>query len=110
MQNLAALVPPMAALCGLGLVLGWRIWRANPESRVVPAVFGVTVLGGVAESLSLVPRSAGVWPWVLVTTIVLTVLATACLAVCLLLALWGASRADEEASRIKPATAIIRFI
>jgi 4-amino-4-deoxy-L-arabinose transferase-like glycosyltransferase len=81
---LAALVPPMAALCGLGLVLGWRIWRANPESRLVPAVFGVTVLGGVAESLSLVPRSAGVWPWVLVTTIVLTVLATACMAFCLL--------------------------
>jgi len=81
---LAALAPPMAALCGLGLVLGWRIWRANPESRVVPAVFGVTVLGGVAEALSLIPRNAGVWPWVLATTIVLTVLATASLAVCLL--------------------------
>jgi 4-amino-4-deoxy-L-arabinose transferase-like glycosyltransferase len=81
---LAALAPPMAALCGLGLVLGWRIWRANPESRVVPAVFGATVLGGVAEALSLVPRSAGVWPWVLATTIVLTALATGCVAICLL--------------------------
>ena len=80
---LAALAPPMAALCGLGLVLGWRIWRANPESRVVPAVFGATVLGGVAEALSLIPRSAGVRPWVLATTIVLTALATACVAICL---------------------------
>ena len=77
---LAALAPPMAALCALGLALGWRIWRRNPESRVVPAVFGAAVLGGVAEALSLAPRSAGVWPWVLATTIVLTALATACLA------------------------------
>ena len=66
---LAALAPPMAALCGLGLALGWRVWRRNPKSRVVPAVFGATVLGGVAEALSLVPRSAGVWPWVVATTI-----------------------------------------
>jgi hypothetical protein len=51
---------------------------------VVPAVFGATVLGGVAEALSLVPRSAGVWPWVLATTIVLTALATGCVAICLL--------------------------
>jgi 4-amino-4-deoxy-L-arabinose transferase-like glycosyltransferase len=77
---LAALAPPMAALCGLGLVLGWRTWRAKPESRVVPAVFGAMVLGGVAEALSLVPHNAGVWPWVLATTIVLTGLATFCLA------------------------------
>jgi 4-amino-4-deoxy-L-arabinose transferase-like glycosyltransferase len=80
---LAALAPPMAALCGLGLVLGWRIWRANPSGRVVPALFGATVLGGVAEALSLVPHSAGVWPWVLATTIALTGLAAACLTVCL---------------------------
>ena len=80
---LAALAPPMAALCGLGLVLGWRIWRANPSGRVVPALFGATVIGGVAEALSLVPRSAGVSPWVLATTVALTGLAAACLALCL---------------------------
>lgn len=80
---LAALVPPMAALCGLGLALGWRIWRANPESRVVPVVFGATLLGGVAEALYLVPRSAGVWPWVLATTVVLTGFAAACLVISL---------------------------
>jgi 4-amino-4-deoxy-L-arabinose transferase-like glycosyltransferase len=80
---LAALAPPMAALCGLGLTLGWRIWRKNPNGRVVPAVFVAAVLGGVAEALYLVPRSAGVWAWVLATTIVLTTLAAACLAVSL---------------------------
>jgi 4-amino-4-deoxy-L-arabinose transferase-like glycosyltransferase len=80
---LAALAPPMAALCALGLALGWRIWRDNPESRVVPVVFGAAVLGGVAEALSLVPRSAGMWPLVLATTILLTGCAAACLAVCL---------------------------
>ncbi|HEX4161193.1 MAG TPA: glycosyltransferase family 39 protein [Acidimicrobiales bacterium] len=77
---LAALAPPMAALCGLGLVFGWQFWRANPNGRVVPAVFGAAVLGGVAEALSLVPRTAGVWPWVLATTVALTALALACLA------------------------------
>ena len=77
---LAALAPPMAALCGLGLTLGWRIWRADPDNRVVPAVFGAAVLGGAAEALSLVPRSAGVWAWVWATTIVLTGLAATCLA------------------------------
>ena len=78
---LAALAPPMAALCGLGLVLGWRAWRARPESPVVPLVFGAAVLGGVAEALSLVPHGAGMWPAVVTTTIVLTGLAVACLAV-----------------------------
>jgi hypothetical protein len=33
--------------------------------------------------LSLVPRTAGVWPWVLATTIVLTALALAFVAICL---------------------------
>jgi 4-amino-4-deoxy-L-arabinose transferase-like glycosyltransferase len=80
---LAALAPPMAALCGLGLVLAWRTWRTHPNSPVVPAIVGATVLGGVAEALSLVPRSAGVWPWVMATTLVLTVLAATCLAISL---------------------------
>ena len=76
---LAALAPPMAALCALGLVLGWHSWRENPKSWVVPAVFGAAFVGGVAEALSLVPRSAGVWPWVLATTLVLSGLAVVCL-------------------------------
>ena len=66
---LAALAPPMAALCGLGLALAWRM-RAT--SRVVPAVVLAVILGGAAEALSLTPRAAGVWPWVVATTVVVT--------------------------------------
>jgi 4-amino-4-deoxy-L-arabinose transferase-like glycosyltransferase len=82
---LAALAPAMAALCGLGLVLAWRTWRARTETqldrRVVPVVLAATVLGGVAEALTLVPRSAGIWPWVLATTLALTAAACGCYAV-----------------------------
>lgn len=81
---LAALVPPMAALCGLGFALSWRIWRTHQDSRVVPAVLAATVLGGVAEALSLIPRDAGVWPSVFATTLVLTALACGCFALHLL--------------------------
>jgi 4-amino-4-deoxy-L-arabinose transferase-like glycosyltransferase len=74
---LAALAPPMAALVGLGLVLAWRM---RHESRAVPAVLGATVLAAVAESLYLTPRSAGVWAWVLVTTLAVVFGAGVCIA------------------------------
>lgn len=77
---LAALVPPMAALCGLGFVFSWQVWRTHQSTLVVPAVLAVTVLGGVAEALSLVPRDAGVWSSVFATTLVLTALACGCFA------------------------------
>jgi 4-amino-4-deoxy-L-arabinose transferase-like glycosyltransferase len=80
---LAALTPPIAALCGLGLVLAWRTWRQHPDSRLVPGLVLATVLVGVAEALSLVPGNAGVRPWVLATTLVLTGLAATCFAVSL---------------------------
>jgi 4-amino-4-deoxy-L-arabinose transferase-like glycosyltransferase len=74
---LAALAPPMAALCGLGLALAWRM---RTESRLVPAVVLTAVLAGSAEALSLIPRSAGVWPWVVGTTVVVTGAAVGCTA------------------------------
>ncbi len=74
---LAALAPPMAALCGLGLTLAWRM---RTESRLVPVVVAAAVLGGVAEALSLVPRSAGIWAGVVATTVVLAGGACICLA------------------------------
>lgn len=89
---LAALAPPMAALFGLGVTLSWRIWRTHRDSRVVPAVLAATVLGGVAEALSLVPRNAGVWPWVVATTVALAALACACFAVAVALGLGLARR------------------
>jgi 4-amino-4-deoxy-L-arabinose transferase-like glycosyltransferase len=75
---LAALAPPMAALCGLGLTLAWRM---RTESRLVPATVLVAVVAGAAQALSLIPRGADVWPWVVGTTLVVTgaaVVATAC--------------------------------
>lgn len=57
---LAALAPPIAALCGLGLALAWR---HREDSRVVPVVLMVTVVAGVLYAVFLVPDSAGVKPW-----------------------------------------------
>jgi 4-amino-4-deoxy-L-arabinose transferase-like glycosyltransferase len=74
---LAALVPPMAALCGLGLALAWRL---RAESRLVPVVVLGAVLVGAAEALSLTPRGTGAWPWVVPTTVIITVAALACCA------------------------------
>jgi 4-amino-4-deoxy-L-arabinose transferase-like glycosyltransferase len=76
---LAALAPPMAALCALGLAVARRTWHKNPDGLVVPTVLLATVLGGVAEALSLVPNTAGVRPLVWTSTLVLTALAAACL-------------------------------
>jgi len=63
---LAALAPPIAALCGLGLAVAWE----HRDRRATPAVLGATVALGSAYALSLVPSSAGVHPYVLATTLV----------------------------------------
>jgi 4-amino-4-deoxy-L-arabinose transferase-like glycosyltransferase len=57
---LAALAPPMAALCGLGLALAWQ---RREDSRVVPVVLMATVAAGVFYAVYLVPDSAGTKPW-----------------------------------------------
>jgi 4-amino-4-deoxy-L-arabinose transferase-like glycosyltransferase len=67
---LAALAPPMAALCGTGLVLAWRM---RNESRVVPVVVLATVLAGAAQALDLTPRSAGIWGWAVASILALTI-------------------------------------
>ncbi len=62
---LAALAPPIAALCGLGFALAW----SRRERRSTQVVVGATVAAGAAYALSLVPAGAGVRPWVVVTTL-----------------------------------------
>ncbi len=74
---LAALAPPMAALCGLGLALAWRMRK---QSRAVPVVVMATVLVGVAYAVSLVPDDAGVRPWVIASSALVTAAAVVCLA------------------------------
>ncbi len=77
---LAALAPPMAALCGLGLALAWRQRERSP---VVPAVVMGTVVLGVAYNLYLVPEGAGVHFWVVSTSVLVAAGALACLALAL---------------------------
>jgi 4-amino-4-deoxy-L-arabinose transferase-like glycosyltransferase len=68
---LAALAPPIAALCGMGFALAWRL-RAQREVR---AVLLGTVAAGTAYALYLLPVGAGVRPWVIATTLLGAVVA-----------------------------------
>jgi len=70
---LAALAPPIAALCGLGLALAWRL-RAR---RATQAVLLGTVAAGTAYVLYLLPATAGVRAWVMATTLLLALAAVA---------------------------------
>ncbi len=65
----AALAPPMAALCGMGFSLAWRM-RHRSVTRVV---MGVVVAASVAYSLWLLPSSFGVRTAVLVSVLVAAV-------------------------------------
>jgi 4-amino-4-deoxy-L-arabinose transferase-like glycosyltransferase len=76
----AAFVPPIAALCGMGLALAWRL-RQRPAAR---AVVGGTVVGASAYALYLLPSDAGVRPWIVITTVLLTLAAAAVTVVSLL--------------------------
>ena len=73
---LAALAPPIAALCGLGLVVAWRL-RTRRATRGV--LLG-TVAAGTAYVLYLLPAAAGVRPWVVTTTLLLALAAVAVVA------------------------------
>jgi 4-amino-4-deoxy-L-arabinose transferase-like glycosyltransferase len=77
---MAAFAPALAALCGLGLALAWRM---RDESRAVPAVVMGTVAVGAAYAVALVPADAGVRPWVVATSVLATGGALVCLALSL---------------------------
>jgi 4-amino-4-deoxy-L-arabinose transferase-like glycosyltransferase len=70
---LAALAPPIAALCGLGLTVAWRL-RARRATR---ALLLGTVVSGTAYVLYLLPATAGVRPWVVASTLLLALAAAA---------------------------------
>ncbi len=69
----AAFAPPIAALCGMGLALAWRL-RQRPATR---AVLGGTVLAASAYGFYLVPSDVGVRPWIVASTLLLTLAAAA---------------------------------
>lgn len=73
---LAALIPPLAALCGLG---GATAWRQRHSARTRLAVL-VTVLASTAYAITLVPTYAGVRAWIIASLVVISLLSVAILA------------------------------
>ena len=60
---LAALIPALAALCGLGSAMAWRHRHAVATRLVVL----LTVVASTVYALTLVPAAAGVRPWIIAT-------------------------------------------
>ena len=58
---LAALIPALAALCGLGGAVAWR----HRHAAVTRLLVLMTVVGSTVYALVLVPASAGVRPWII---------------------------------------------
>ncbi|MFZ0250245.1 MAG: glycosyltransferase family 39 protein [Acidimicrobiales bacterium] len=68
---LAALIPPVAALCGMGALAAWER-RSLPSVRVGLAVLTVATL---AVTIALVPGYVGVRPWIVGSAVVVGLLA-----------------------------------
>ncbi len=68
---LAALVPALAALCGLGGATAWRCRHAVRTRLVVL----VTVVASTVYALTLVPAAAGVRPWIIASVVLVAALA-----------------------------------
>ena len=73
---LAGLAPPLAALCGMGLALAWRLREQSPA---VAIVMMATVVAGVVYAVSLVPDDVGVRPWIIASSVAVAIGAVACL-------------------------------
>ena len=67
----AALVPPVAALCGMGAAAAWHRRRRPAVRGGLAALTAATV----AVTIALVPGYAGVRPWVVASTAVVGLLA-----------------------------------
>jgi 4-amino-4-deoxy-L-arabinose transferase-like glycosyltransferase len=67
---LAALMPPMAALSGMGAEAAWR----NRNSVVTRMVVLATVAASAAYAISLIPDNAGIRAWIIAVTVTLATL------------------------------------
>jgi 4-amino-4-deoxy-L-arabinose transferase-like glycosyltransferase len=67
----AALMPAVGALCGMGAVLAWR----HRRSGITKLVIGATVVGNTVYALMLLPDDVGIRSIVIVSTVVVSVLA-----------------------------------
>jgi 4-amino-4-deoxy-L-arabinose transferase-like glycosyltransferase len=67
----AALIPPVAALCGMGAAAAWHRRR----SRAVRGALAALATATVAASVALVPGYVGLRPWIVASTVVVGLLA-----------------------------------
>ena len=67
----AALIPAVAALCGMGAAAAWHRRRQGALRAALAAVTAATVAGGIA----LVPGYVGVRPWIVASSVVVGLLA-----------------------------------
>jgi 4-amino-4-deoxy-L-arabinose transferase-like glycosyltransferase len=67
----AALIPPVAALCGMGAAAAWHRRR----SRAVRGALAALAAATVAVSVALVPSYVGLRPWIVASTVVVGLLA-----------------------------------
>jgi 4-amino-4-deoxy-L-arabinose transferase-like glycosyltransferase len=73
---LAALMPALAALCGLGGAAAWRHRHAAATRLTVL----LTVVASTAYGLTLVPAAAGIRSWILASVVIAAALAVGILA------------------------------
>ena len=67
----AALIPAVAALCGMGAAAAWHRRRQGALRAALAAVTAATVAAGIA----LVPGYVGVRPWIVASSVVVGLLA-----------------------------------
>jgi 4-amino-4-deoxy-L-arabinose transferase-like glycosyltransferase len=68
---LAALIPALAALCGLGAATAWRHRQAVATRLVVL----LTVVASTVYALTLVPAAVGVRAWIIASVVIVAALA-----------------------------------
>jgi len=68
---LAALIPALAAVCGLGGATAWR----HREAVATRLVVLLTVVASTVYTLALVPATAGVRAWIIASVVIVAVLA-----------------------------------
>ncbi len=67
----AALIPPVAALCGMGFAAAWHRRRA----RVIRCALALLTAATVAITVALVPGYVGIRTWIVASTVVVGLLA-----------------------------------
>ena len=97
----AALIPAVAALCGMGAAAAWQRRRQSAVRGALAAVTAATVAAGIA----LVPGYVGVRPWIVASSVVVGLLAVGILA--------GSLRAGHDSAwnlSVGPALAVVAML